>query len=168
MNFKYSTLLLAAAAITIINFQSCSKYDDNSGLHLRTKKGRLTGEWEVVKINGQNPNEYYSSSGSSYSSWSTVASGVEVIFEFEKDGDFKYKRSGTRTNTHSGNYGGIPYTYTSDMNNSWKGEWEWEDNKEEIEIEYDGDLYDYEITKLTNKEMTLEDSYGNEWEFEKD
>jgi hypothetical protein len=189
MNYKYSTLLLAAAAITIINFQSCSKYDDNSGLHLKSKKGRLTGEWEVVKIDGQSPETYFSSTNNFYGNnypTTYTANNVEMIWEFESDGDFKNESKIDRTTTgwnRVGNwytnygYSNYSYTYEPFTNNSvsednWKGEWEWEDNKEAIEIDRSYGSYSYssefEITKLTNKEMTLEDSYGNEWEFEKD
>ena len=144
MNYKYSTLLLAAAAITIFNFQCCSKYEDNSGLQLRSKTGRLTGEWEVVKIDGQSFSAY-------------AGSGYEMTFEFEKDGDFEMKQT----------YSSPGYSYSY----SYNGEWEWEDNKEAIEVELDGSggySLEFEIKKLTNKEMTLEfEMYGQEWEFEK-
>jgi uncharacterized membrane protein len=136
MNYKNTPLFLAAAAVTIFNFQSCSKYDDNSGIHLKSKKSRLTGEWEVVKINGQSPSSYY-------------GMDVEMIYEVESDGDLEYSLS----------VGSYSY--------SLSGEWEWEDNKEAIKIEVNGSVSELEIKKLTNKEMTLEDSDGDELEFEK-
>ena len=46
-------LLLAATLVTVLNFQSCSKYDDNPVFSLSSKKSRLVGEWEVVKVDGQ-------------------------------------------------------------------------------------------------------------------
>ena len=54
-----NTLLLAAAAVTLLNFQSCSKYEDGPAFSIRTKNSRLVGEWEVVKIDGQNSNAYF-------------------------------------------------------------------------------------------------------------
>jgi len=187
MKTKQSTILLAAAAVTVLNFNSCKKYDDGPAFSLMSKKGRLTGEWEVVKINGQNPEEYFSSSnygfyGPNYPT-TVTANNVDLVWEFESDGDFKSESRIDRT-TNSWNrvwnynyYSGSYYSYVQYSNNSvlednWKGEWEWESNKEEIEIERQYGTYGYsqefEITKLTNKELTLEDSYGNEWEFEKD
>ena len=74
MNYKNSTLLLAAAAITVLNFQSCSKYEDGPAFSLRTKKSRLVGDWELVKINGQSPEAYMNSSSGS---WYTV-SNVDI------------------------------------------------------------------------------------------
>ena len=53
MNRKNNILLLAATMVTVLNFQSCSKYDDNPAFSLSSKKSRLVGEWEVVKVDGQ-------------------------------------------------------------------------------------------------------------------
>jgi hypothetical protein len=143
MKLKNTSLFLAAAAVTVFNFQSCSKYDDNTGIHLKSKKGRLTGEWEVVKVDGQSFNSYYGG-GAGYT--------YEMTFEFESDGDFDM------TTAYSYPGGGYSYSYS--------GEWEWEDNKEAIEVDMGGSISEWEIKKLTNKEMTLE--YDNsEWEFEK-
>ena len=60
-NNPKSILFLAAAAVTVLNFQSCGKYEDGPSFSLRTKKARLTGEWELVKINGKEENKYFSS-----------------------------------------------------------------------------------------------------------
>ena len=146
MNYKNSTLLLAAAAITVLNFQSCSKYEDGPAFSIRTKQGRLVGKWEVVKVGGQNSNAYF-------------GAGYTYYFEFESDGDFELSYDYT--------YGGQTYSY------SYDGEWEWENNKEEIEVQLNGSSskMEFEIKKLTNSEMTLDYSYGNtsqEWEFEKE
>ena len=50
---------------------SCSKYEDGPVISLRTKKARLTGTWNVEKINGTAP-----------------AFGEQWEFEFENDGDY--------------------------------------------------------------------------------
>tara|TARA_B100001093_G_scaffold408404_1_gene397241 strand:+ start:2806 stop:3243 length:438 start_codon:yes stop_codon:yes gene_type:complete len=144
MNYKNSTLLLAAAAITVLNFQSCSKYEDGPAFSIRTKQGRLVGKWEVVKVGGQNSNAYF-------------GAGYTYYFEFESDGDFEMSYDYT--------YNGLTYSY------SYDGEWEWENNKSQIEIEMNGSKSEFDIKKLTNSEMTLEYSNGNttqEWEFEKE
>ena len=49
------------------------------------------------------------------------------------------------------------------------GEWEWVDDKEGIEIDLDDLSYDFEfeILRLTNREMILEDENGDEFELEK-
>ena len=133
-----NTLLLAATAVTVLNFQSCSKNEDAQGetgpLYL-FKTIRLTGEWEVVKLYGQN-----------------VPSGYEITMEFERDGDLTY--------SYSYSFYGISYSY------SYDGKWEWKDNKKSIEIELGGYTMEFEILRLTKKILIFEDNNG-EWELEK-
>ncbi|MBR9861246.1 hypothetical protein GYB22_10970 [bacterium] len=77
--------------------------------------------------------------------------GVEYIFEFDKDG------TGEISFDYAG-YGG-----------SYDFEWEWEDDKAAIsvDIEDSDDTYEFEILRLTNDEMILEDEDKEEWELEK-
>ena len=125
-----NTLLLAAAAVTVLNFQSCGKYEDGPAFSLRSKTSRLVGEWEIVKMYGQN-----------------VPSGYNFSMEFESDGD-------------------LTYSY------SFNGEWEWEDNKESIDIQintgYGSSSTEFEVLRLTNDELVVEDENNQEWELEKD
>jgi hypothetical protein len=141
-----SLLFLAAAAVTVLNFQSCGKYEDGPGFSLRTKKARLTGEWELVKINGQTPEQALGYS-SGYS--------VDVSWEIESDGDLS-----TTTNI---SYGGQSYSY------SQTGEWEFSSNKEDLEITIDGSKEELEILQLKNKESKFKTKTGTtiEYEFEK-
>ena len=164
MNLK-PTILLAASVVTILNFQSCSKYEDGPTFSLRTKEGRLVGDWEVVKIGGQNPETYLNNSlgGSGYS---IASSNVSIEWEFESDGDFDQIISFDLTYSYSnGN------SYTFSQNSASSGEWEWENNKEELEIKinsgYGSMSSDYEILKLTGQELKLEAPNNTEWEFEK-
>jgi hypothetical protein len=72
-----NTLFLAATVITVLNFQSCSKYEDGPSFSLRTKKARLVGDWEVVRIGSENyPSQGYS-----------------LEMSFEDNGDFEFKYS---------------------------------------------------------------------------
>lgn len=67
-------LLLAVAALIMLNLSSCKKYEDGPVFSLRTKTARLTGEWEVVEVDNDDPIG-------------------KVILEFEKDGDFTFSIS---------------------------------------------------------------------------
>ena len=139
-----NTLLLAAAAVTVLNFQSCSKYEDGPAFSLRTKTSRLVGEWEIVRVDGQNSNAYF-------------GPGYTYYFEFESDGDFEMK--------YEYNDNGVVYSY------SYGGEWEWEDDKASVEVQMDGygGITEYEIKKLTNSELTLVNKTDNqEIELEKE
>lgn len=83
MRTLYSrNLMLAAAVVIALNFSSCGKYEDGPSFSLMSKKSRLTGEWEVVKIDNTTPDE-------------------DIILEFERDGDFSFTYA----------YDGYSYTY---------------------------------------------------------
>lgn len=135
-------LFLAATVVTILNFQSCSKYEDGPAFTLRTKKSRLLGEWELVKLSDENGAVIFPSSDNDY----------EIHMEFEKDGDFElgytYEEDGT------------PYSLSS------VGEWEFSSDKEELKVDYFGDKVVWEIQRLTNKELWFEDVSGDKWELE--
>lgn len=75
-------LLMALTVIVVFNFTQC-KYEDGPKISLRTKTSRLTGEWEVVKVDNER------------------ITGNTFTMEFEKGGDF----------TWSYNYGGVSYSY---------------------------------------------------------
>lgn len=63
-------ILFVTIAIQSLIVSSCSKYEDGPKLSLRTKKSRLVGEWDLLRIDGQD-----------------VSDSVE--FEFKKDLKFK-------------------------------------------------------------------------------
>lgn len=88
---KKKNLLIAAALVTVLNFQSCKKYDDGPSFSLRSVKNRLAGEWEVVDAQG-------------------LDLDGDITFEFEKNGDFKftygydYPDGSTYTYSYSGGW----------------------------------------------------------------
>ena len=119
-------LLMAAAIVTILNFHNCTKYEDNPAFSLSTKKSRLVGTWEIVKVGGYS----YSSSSDIY------------FFEFERDGDFEQGYIEDDGSIYA--YGG-----------EWEWEdnkkiLEIERNS------YYGYVLKFQIKKLTNKELKLE------------
>lgn len=70
-------LVLALTIVTALNFVSCGKYEDGPNFSLRTKKARLSGEWEVIRIGNINfPSEGYS-----------------LEMDFSKDGDLEFTYS---------------------------------------------------------------------------
>jgi hypothetical protein len=137
-------LLLAAALVTVLNFQSCKKYDDGPTFSLKTKKSRLSREWEVVKIYDNVGAQIFPYSGSGYS--------FDISFEFLKDGDF--------VETANYSYGTYSYSY------SYKGTWEFSSSKENLLIELNNSAEKWKINRLTKKEFWFADTQGNEWELE--
>ncbi len=49
---KISVIFMIIAGLSII-IGSCGKYEEGPGFSLRTKTARLTGEWEIDKVNVQ-------------------------------------------------------------------------------------------------------------------
>lgn len=70
-------LVLALTIVTALNFVSCGKYEDGPNFSLRTKKARLSGEWEIVRIGNIN----------------FPAEGYSIEMDFSKDGDFEFTYS---------------------------------------------------------------------------
>lgn len=141
MNVKRNKRLLLVGSLAILlNFSSCSKYEDGPMFSLKTKKSRLTGaDWEVVRM------------GETY-----MESPNKIILDFDKDGDLKV----TSTNSYYEYGDSYTDTYTS------LGEWEWEDGKESIEITIEGYVTEWEILRLTSDELWFEDEDRNEWQCE--
>ena len=132
--------VIALTLVMMISY-SCSKYDDGPFFSLRTKKGRLVGEWELDKLiqNGQTQ---------------SLDSDYDIIWEFERDGDFEQTLE----------YGSYSYGYNGDWEFDDNGE------ELEIQINGDG-TQTFEINRLTNNELWLEINDGGdktEYEFEKD
>jgi len=78
------SLLFAAAVVIMLNFNSCGKYDDGPSFSLKSKTARLTGEWEIITVDGD-----------------IDLGDEEIILEFEKEGDFKI----------TNDYGSYSYSY---------------------------------------------------------
>ena len=94
MKFQRKPSIVAiATAVVVFNFTSC-KYEDGPGISLRTKKSRLSGEWEVQSIEGQN------------------LQNSSITIEFEKNGDFEVNSS----------YSYYGYNYSNSVKGEW--EWE--------------------------------------------
>lgn len=145
--------LLALASTTIVG---CKKYDENTGPALKTAKKRLVGSWLLTETEDFDFKEFLTLKG-------------EVIFEFEKDGDVNFSQKGTLTytDTHYGYYGAYEYVHTIEVDQNNVGFWEFENKKEEIEVDFEYGTEDFEILKLTNTKLVLEDEENERWEFSK-
>ncbi len=117
MNIKETATLGLASALVL----GCSKYEDGPAFSLSSKNNRLCREWELDEYQGQ------------------PYTDGELIFEFEKDGDF------SATTTYS--YYGGSYSYTT------SGSWEWVEGKESVTINLSGDYIVMDISRLTSGEL---------------
>ncbi len=70
-------MVVAVAGMTVT---SCKKYDEGPGFSLKTKKGRIAGEWQVDK--------YITSGGTE------TQDNANTVITYEKDGTYKYSNDG--------------------------------------------------------------------------
>lgn len=131
MNIKNRKFFIVVVAVILLfNFSSCSKYEDGPSMSLRTKKARLTGEWELQEIDGNN------------------VSGEE-IWEFVSDGDFEatYEDDGDKT-TNKGEWTWEDEKEKIEIDIDDGGKFEMEilrlTNSELIMEDDDGDEYEFE------------------------
>lgn len=124
--------------ITALSLFSCKKYEEGPELSLRSKTNRLSGNWEVVKIDG----------------YRLSSDGSLVLIDFEQNGDFSMLSS---FNDGFGNFSNFREV----------GEWEWENRKEEVEIQGSTFREDWEIIRLTNRELWFETANRSLWKCEK-
>lgn len=140
---KIGFLSIAALLVGAMVFTACGKYEEGPSVSLRTKKGRLAGEWMIEK---------YLENGTDQTS--AMLTGIsDHNFTFEKDGTFS-----TSMTTSFG-------TFTS------SGTWQFITDKEQLETTtttVNGtalstpDKDTSTITRLTNKEFWTKDTYGSD------
>ena len=78
---------------------------------------------------------------------------IQIEMEFDRSGDFDF--------TYGYSYYGYSYQY------SYDGDWEWKSNKEIIDVNLDSDNIEFEVKRLTDKDLWFTDSEGLDWELEK-
>lgn len=165
--FLNKKILIVTSLVTILNFHSCKKYEENPNLVLSTKKSRLLGEWTVVRIDGDSVKNLFANT---FYGSNTNLDYVNWTWDFEKDQDLDQDFTMIYSYSYT-NYYGNTYSFTDTSTQFIKMNWEWEDKKSVIEIEqsssYSTIRNDYEILKLTSSELKLRDEDNLEWEFEK-
>ena len=95
--------------------------------------------------------------------WEVKSIGSEV-FGSEYSVDLSFEKSGSLMFTYSYSNHGISESYT------YAGSWDFASDKEQLSMNIDGDIQLFEIKRLTNKEMWLDDDItsldGDIWKLE--
>jgi hypothetical protein len=95
--------------------------------------------------------------------WEVKSIGSEV-FGSEYSVDLSFEKSGSLMFTYSYSNQGISESYT------YAGSWDFASDKEQLSMNIDGDIQLFEIKRLTNKEMWLDDDItsldGDIWKLE--
>ena len=122
--------ILAAAGVTAVLASSCGKYEDGPNFSLLSKKSRVVGTWDMKTITD-------SQTGATDNFCQNGAYCVEITMD--KDNKLTQKIS----------YGSYTETYT--------GTWEFNDDKTQLIWATPSYTTSYEIKRLTNKELWLDD-----------
>lgn len=95
--------------------------------------------------------------------WNVESIGSEVLGSTYSI-NLNFEKSGNLTVTSSYSYNGYSQSY------SYAGSWEFASDKEEIRLNIDGELEVFEIKRLTNKEVWLDEDEssldGDIWKLE--
>lgn len=95
--------------------------------------------------------------------WEVKSIGSQV-FGSEYSVDLSFEKSGSLMFTYSYSYQGISQSY------SYAGSWDFVSDKEQLSMIVDGSVELFEIKRLTNKEMWLDDDIssldGDIWKLE--
>jgi hypothetical protein len=126
--------ILAAAGVTAVVVAGCGKYEDGPGFSLMSKKSRMVGTWDVVSSTDSQTGEVYNYCGSS-----------AYCLEISMDKDNKLTQKIT--------YSGQSQTYS--------GTWDFNDDKTQLQWTTGGDVQSFEIKRLTNKELWLDDDLSS-------
>ncbi|MBI48812.1 MAG: hypothetical protein CL850_00785 [Crocinitomicaceae bacterium] len=134
---------LTILTLVILISYGCTKYDDGPAFSLRTKKARLSGEWELEEYNMNGVSQL---TGSDYN----------IIWEFERNGDF----------TQTLDYGSYSYNYNGEWEFDDNGE------ELEIQTSYGTQTWEINRLSSNDLwlEVTTNNYYGTttiEYEFEK-
>lgn len=181
MKPKISTILLLL--FFVFPFSSCMKKgEEDPFFSLRSRKARLTGEWEVTKyyVDGEDILNYSSTNqGIDYycgAYTKTTNETLNITYEFEEDGDFDMTVSDIYSYSYDYNTGSYCNDVTNNSSDSelLSGEWEFEDKKSKLELKYKTGyltIQEFDIIGLSNKKLILEsiiDGEKIEIEMEKD
>jgi hypothetical protein len=126
----YALLILVG-----LQLASCGKYEEGPGFSLRSKTGRLAGEWTIEKmtVDGED--------------FTAFVAAFITNTEFTKDGD--YILTGTDF------FSGTPITE--------KSKWEFSDDNSKIVLtDADGSKSSMEILRLTNSELWVKETSDGE------
>ena len=128
------------AGVTSMGISSCGKYEDGPGFSLLSKKARVAGDWKVKSI------------------------GTQVMGSSNYSINMSFEKSGSLTSSFTYSYAGYSYT------DSYTGSWDFLSDKEQLALNIDGDVQLFEIKRLKNNEMWLDDDIsaldGDIWKLE--
>lgn len=133
---KIKHILLTGALLALFVLPSCNKYEEGPAVSLRTKKERVSNEWQIENAyrNGEEVTDEYD----------------EYTLRLRKDGDAELAAL----------YSSGDFTFEYET----QGTWSFEDKKEEINMDFENDEADrrYQILRLKEDELWLREIGGED------
>jgi hypothetical protein len=164
---KLNKLFIVIPALIVFILSGCGKYEDGPGISLRTKNGRLEGEWKVtsLKYEWTSPSDPLDNESYNFNGTTLTMSYNEPIYDpitFEiidyqlVNVSVPYSESfefNTKENTclQSTTEDGETTTYTQ--------LWSWKDGASSKEILFLENYGGMIVKKLSNKELVLFQEY---------
>ena len=129
---------------------SCGKYEDGPFLSLRTKNGRLEGNWKLISQERKSVSDFGTTTTTlTEGVLTTNTDGMISTSTYSESWCIALKDNHIKLSTIED---GSAYDYTT--------YWNWENGASSKElINVDGDVY--RVLRLTNKEMVLEQNYSS-------
>ena len=133
---KIKHILLTGALLALFVLPSCNKYEEGPAVSLRTKKERVSNEWQIENAyrNGEDVTDEYD----------------EYALRLRKDGDAELAAL----------YSSGDFTFEYET----QGTWSFEDKKEELNMDFENDEADrrYQILRLKEDELWLREIGGED------
>jgi hypothetical protein len=165
VTWKPALLLLT----TVVTLQGCKKGENDPFISLKSRDARITGEWELTKMESTNYSYNKSNDSQAYAETRTrTFDGIQMTYSTKINFDDPEYVDIDTTYTHSysrvmvidknGNYKG---TFSEDGGTTeLTGNWWWlNDNKKKTRISLDDYWDSYEIDRLKNKELILKQEF---------
>ncbi|MDG1913624.1 MAG: hypothetical protein P8I55_03435 [Crocinitomix sp.] len=169
MSVSLKSILIAMFSILII--ASCGIYEDGPAFSIKTK--RMIGEWELTSFNEGNEILSYKDVHAAEvdgcgtrTIYDKIFKEQNVVWDMESYYDLKERYNLVELkHNYAESYIAPSFTpkyITLDSSaNTEVRRWSFNNNKEELTITEAGDHEEYQILRLTNKELKLADVDGN-------
>lgn len=166
---KTKTILqtIAFLAVIAISFNACRKYDEGPHISLRSRIGRLTGDWKAKSITADGVEQLHENNAHSMIcndgttlNYNYILDVHELKFTFTKDGNWNQSTSSTVQeidNVSSYDSCAVIYRITDDISKA-NGTWEFINDEEQINFKSsdNSDPEILDIKELREKEMIIE------------
>lgn len=171
---RKQTIYLMLAVSASLTFSQCKKYDQGPSLSLRSKKERVSNEWNVASYTYNQKDQlketysgYHQCISSNQILYTEIFRTTTYVWTFDKSGTWNYKWISEHVNLNQlSTYNNCYAFYLPIQINTEDeaGTWKFVKDKEEIEISYNTGQpsESYKIKELKENEMILEytDIYG--------